>query len=228
MNKRIGVLMYQTSASKGQELVAQRMVKDFNTMGHKAYLITSAYHDGAEVIQPENLGKRKGYAFVEDSELEIPIIRVDSYVVKWPRRRICFRDFVQVLEKIVDEFKLNVLITHSTLWNGPEDVGKFVSWRRYMRDVGGYKDALVFCHMSHFQEPSPKRYSMVERTFRMAWNRFSLSQILKTANLVLVVTPFEKEAKIKMGADPKSVFSSQVGLMKTCSCDTPPQTQSSS
>ncbi len=75
-----------------------------------------------------------------------------------------------------------------------------------MKNLGGYKDPIVFCHMSHFQEPSPKRYSLLERTFRMAWNRFSLSQILKTANLVLVVTPLEKDANVKMGADPKKCF----------------------
>ncbi len=195
--------MYQTSTSKGQELVAQRMVRDLNALGHKAYLITSVYHDGVEVIQTASLRSDKGYVFVEDPELEVPVIRVDSELVKWPRRRISFRDFVHVLERIVDEYKLNVLITHSTLWNGPEEVAKFVAWRRYMKDVGGYKDQIVFCHMSHFQEPSPKRYSIVERTFRMAWNRFSLSQILKMANIVLVVTPLERDAKIKMGADPK-------------------------
>jgi glycosyltransferase involved in cell wall biosynthesis len=206
MHKRIGVLMYQTSTSKGQELVAQRMVRDFNALGHKAYLITSVYHDGAEVIPSDSLVKSKGYIIVEDQELGIPVIRVASYVVKWPRRRISFRDFVHVLEKIVDEFKLNVLITHSTLWNGPEEVAKFVAWRRYMRNLGGYADPIVFCHMSHYQEPSTKRYSLVERTFRMAWNRLSLSQILKTANLVLVVTPFEKDAKVAMGADPKKCF----------------------
>jgi len=148
----------------------------------------------------------KGYVLVEDAELKIPVIRVASYVIKWPRRRISFRDFVHVLERIVVEFKLNVLITHSTLWNGPEEVAKFVAWRRYMKDFGGYVDPIVFCHMSHFQEPSAKHYSLVERTFRMAWNRLSLSQILKTANLVLVVTPLEKETKIKMGADPKKCF----------------------
>jgi glycosyltransferase involved in cell wall biosynthesis len=206
MHKRIGVLMYETSTSKGQELVAQRMVRDFNSLGHKAYLITSVYHDGAEVIPSDSLTESKGYVFVEDPELGIPVIRVASYVVKWPRRRVSFKDFVHVLEKIVDEFKLNVLITHSTLWNGPEDVAKFVTWRRDMRDLGGYTDPIVFCHMSHFQEPSTRRYSLVERTFRMAWNRLSLSQILKTANLVLVVTPFEKEAKVKMGADAKKCF----------------------
>jgi D-inositol-3-phosphate glycosyltransferase len=203
VHKRIGVVMYQTSTSKGQELVAQRMVRDFNALGHKAYLITSVYHDGVEAIQAQSLRKTKGYVFVEDPELGIPVVRVDSYAVKWPRRRITFRDFVQVLGRIVDDFKLNVLITHSTLWNGPEEVAKFVAWRRYMKNLGGYKDPIVFCHMSHFQEPSPKHYSMFERTFRMAWNRFSLSQILKTANLVLVVTPLEKDANVEMGADAK-------------------------
>jgi len=206
MRKRIGVLMYQTSTSKGQELVAQRMVRDFISLGHKAYLITSVYHDGVDVISSDSLTKGKGYIFVEDSELGIPVIRVDSYVMKWPRRRINFRDFVHVLERIVDEFKLNVLITHSTLWNGPEEVAKFVAWRRYMKDLGGYADPIVFCHMSHFQEPSAKHYSFLERTFRMAWNRLALSQILRTANLVLVVTPIERNEKVNMGADPKKCF----------------------
>jgi D-inositol-3-phosphate glycosyltransferase len=206
MQKRIGVLMYQTSTSKGQELVAQRMVRDFISIGHEAYLITSLYHDGAEVISPKSLTEAKGYVKVEDPELGIPVIRVASYVIKWPRRRISFKDFIHVLERIVDEFKLNVLITHSTLWNGPEEVAKFVAWRRYMKDLGGYVDPIVFCHMSHFQEPSQKHYPLLERTFRMAWNRLSLSQILKTANLVLVVTPIEKDTKIKMGAAPKKCF----------------------
>jgi len=206
MHKKIGILMYQTSTSKGQELVAQRMARDLIVLGHEAYLITSVYHDDAEVISSQSLARGKGYVSVEDQELGIPVIRVSSYLTKWPRRRICFRDFVHVLEKIVDEYKLNVLITHSTLWNGPEEVAKFVAWRRYMKDLGGYADPIVFCHMSHFQEPSPAHYSLVERTFRMAWNKLSLSQILKTANLVLVVTPIEKEAKIKMGADPKKCF----------------------
>jgi len=206
LRKHIGVVIYQTSKSKGQELVAQRMVKEFIKLGHKAYLITSIYHDGVEVTPSENLRKVKGYVYVKDSDLEIPIIRVDSRIAKWPPRRIVFRDFISNLERIVDEFKLNVLITHSTLWNGPEEVAKFVAWRRYMRDLGGYQDPIVFCHMSHFQEPTSKRYSLVERTFRMAWNKLALSQILKTANLVLVVTPMEKDEKVKMGADPGKCF----------------------
>jgi D-inositol-3-phosphate glycosyltransferase len=75
-----------------------------------------------------------------------------------------------------------------------------------MKNIGGYQDPLVFCQMSHFQEPSPKRYSLTERSFRTAWNRLTLPQIFSTANIIIVVTPLEKEAKIKMGADPEKCF----------------------
>ncbi len=57
MQKNIGVIMYQTSTSKGQELVTQRMVREFNKLGQKAYLITSIFHDGQEVVSAESLKK---------------------------------------------------------------------------------------------------------------------------------------------------------------------------
>jgi glycosyltransferase involved in cell wall biosynthesis len=199
LKKRIGVIMYQTSRTKGQELVAQRMVKYFRNLGNESYLITSVYHDGKETVSEQQMGE-KGYFLVNDVELDIPIIRVASLVSKWPPRRIGFKDIVHTLERIVNDFQLNVLITHSTLWNGPEEVAKFVEWRRNIKALGGYQAPLIFCHMSHFQEPSPKRYSLVERSFRMAWNRLSLRTILRVANLILVVTPYEEEAKVKMGA----------------------------
>ncbi|MBI2980401.1 MAG: glycosyltransferase family 4 protein [Chloroflexi bacterium] len=198
--------MYQTSTSKGQELVAQRMVREFRKLGQKAYLITSLFHDGREVVPAESLKKGPGYLYTGDSVLKIPLIRVDSYIAKWPPRRIIFRDFIHTLERIVDKFELNVLITHSTLWNGPEEAAKFITWRRDMRSVGGYQDPIVFCHMSHLQEASPQRYSLSELTFRTAWNKFSLTKIMETANLILVVTPFEKNSKVKMGAKPEKVF----------------------
>jgi len=199
MIKRIGVVMYQTSRSKGQELVAQRMVSYFNKMGNQAFLITSVFHDGKQIVSDDLIGDR-GYVQINDGELNIPVIRVASYTSRWPPRRIVFKDDVHTLERIVSDFQLNVLITHSTLWNGPEAVAKFVEWRRNIRALGGYQDPLVFCHMSHYQEPSPRRYSLTERSYRMAWNGLSLKTILRVANLILVVTPLEEESKTKMGA----------------------------
>jgi glycosyltransferase involved in cell wall biosynthesis len=181
------------------------MVKYFRTLGNEAYLITSVFHDGREVVSEGQMGK-KGYFLVNDVELDIPVIRVSSLVSKWPPRRVGFKDIVPTLESIVNDFQLNVLITHSTLWNGPEEVAKFVEWRRNIKALGGYPAPLIFCHMSHYQEPSPKRYSLVERSYRMAWNQLSLKTILRVANLILVVTPYEEDAKRKMGAPKGRLF----------------------
>ena len=115
-------------------------------------------------------------------------------------------DFIDTLAKIVDNFKLNVLITHSTLWNGPEEILKFVEWRRNLSREGVPKLTPIFCHMSHFQEASPERYGIVERSFREAWNHTSLSLIVREADLVLVVSPYEKELMKERGAAEEKCF----------------------
>lgn len=182
------------------------MVRYFIGLGHQAYLITSIYHDSIEVLHANDIPRDHGYVYSDDKKLGIPVIRVDSYLSKWPPRRVIFRDFIRTLERIVNDFKLNVLITHSTLWNGPEETAKFVEWRRNIRNLGGYHDPIIFCHMSHFQEPSTQRYSLLERAFRMAWNKFSLRQIIRAANLIIVVTPHEAQIMEGMGANGENIF----------------------
>ncbi len=203
---RIGVIMYQTSLTKGQELVAQRMVKEFRRQGHDAFLITSIYHDSEQAVDPEEVKRKGGYVHVFDRDLGIPVIRVNSDNTTWPPRRIAFVDFVGVLTNIVDDLKLNVIITHSTLWNGPEEVVKFVAWRRKMEQGGAPRSPLVFCHMSHFQEPNDERYAIVERSYRQAWNDVIMPQVLAEADLVLVTTPFEAKFMKDLGAKDEKTF----------------------
>jgi glycosyltransferase involved in cell wall biosynthesis len=189
---RIGVVMYQTSLTKGQELVAQRMVREFNRLGHSAYLVTSRYHDWRPVLGEEETTRHGGFVHLFDDSLGIPVIRVGSEIAGWPPRRILFRDFVGVLTRIVSDLKLNVLITHSTLWNGPEDAMKFVVWNRKMTSEGANNPPILLYHMSHFQEATDDRYTVEERTFRETWNRVSLGEILREADRILVTTPVEQ------------------------------------
>jgi D-inositol-3-phosphate glycosyltransferase len=203
---RIGVVMYQTSLTKGQELVAQRMVREFRRQGQDAFLITSVYQDSEQAVSPEEVKRRGGYFHVFDRDLGIPVVRVNSDSATWPPRRIAFTDFVGVLTGIVEDLKLNVLITHSTLWNGPEEVTKFVAWRRKMAQDGAPRSPLIFCHMSHFQEPNDERYAVVERSYREAWNNVILAQVLAEADLVLVTTPFEANFMKDLGAKDEKIF----------------------
>jgi glycosyltransferase involved in cell wall biosynthesis len=193
--------MYETSRSKGQELVAQRMVREFNRLGHDAYLITSAYNDGEPVITEEEIARRGGYSHTFDRELGIPVIRVGSEIANWPPRRINFRNFVGTLGQIVSDLSLNVLITHSTLWNGPEDTIKFIVWNRHLAREGAQNPPVLYCHMSHFQEASDERYTVEERTFREVWNRISLEEIMRVADFVIVTTPLERDQMRALGAD---------------------------
>ena len=121
------------------------------------------------------------------------------------------------LTSLVDELKLDVLTTHSTLWNGPEEVLKFVEWRRNLAKEGGPIGRVAFCHMSHFQDPDSERYEMVERSYRETWNKVSLAQIAKQADLLLVTTPLEREQMVALGAPEERCFLFPGGIEDTSS-----------
>ncbi len=204
--------MYQTSNSKGQELTAQRMVKWFRRLGYEAYLITSNYHDNEIVIKSEELENKNYIVYDNDPYVGLSTIRVKAYPVNWPPRRIMFKDFIYILKDLVDKFSFNILITHSTLWNGPEDVAKFVQWRRTETILAGKRDDIVFCHMSHYQPPDPSYYEITERSYRIAWNRLVFPIIFSVADLILCVTPIEAMDMIMMGARRDQVYVYPAGI----------------
>lgn len=194
-----GVIMYQTSTSKGQELVAQRMTKEIASQGGKAVLITSRFHDFRPVISADEVRRSGGYVRFEDSSLGIEVYRVESRRVDWPPRRIEFSNFISIIDRIVGELDLDVLITHSTLWNGPDLTAQFISWKRRMFEERGERQ-LVFCHMSHFQPPARQRYSLQEREWRRTWNEYVLKRIIREADFLLVTTPNAERNMVELGA----------------------------
>jgi len=198
---KIGVVVYQTSFTKGQELVAQRMARELVRQGHRTFLITGPHHDNKLVKEHYELERSvEGYLFYEKSEFQVPLIRVDGYVSTWPPRRIMFQDFISVLRRLSDRFGLDTIISHSTLWNGPEEITKFVTWKRMMKAQGLDEREVIYSHMSHYQPPDPMRYDVVERTFRITWNSIVFPQIFRTAKLILCTTPLEEGQMVTMGA----------------------------
>ncbi len=194
-------IMYQTSFTKGQELVAQRLALQLQKQGCKSYLVTSPYHDNKPVISPKVIATSvKGYIWSNETEFGVPVIRVDGYHSTWPPRRIMLRDFVNALRRLYEEIGFDVMITHSTLWNGPEDAAKFVLWVRALMAEGLLQKPVIFCHMSHYQPPDPTHYSLIERSYREAWNRLVFPQIFRTADLILCTTPLEEEDMLRLGA----------------------------
>jgi len=207
-------VMYQTSYSKGQELVAQRMVKWARRLGYEAWLITSIYHDGEAVIPLDRVLKsEEGYLmFEEDPKIGLPVIRVDSFKTFWPPRRIMFRDFITILRRLDEKLGIDFIVTHSTLWNGPEEVSRWVIWKRLMMSLGEATRTTIYGHISHYQPPDPTRYEPVERAYRMAWNATAFPMIFKSADLVICVTGIEAEDMINHGARPEQIHIFPGGL----------------
>lgn len=197
----IGIVMYQTSFTKGQELVAQNMARELVRQGHKAFLITGPFHDNKLVDKYAELEQSvKGYLLFSKSEFKSPLIRVDGYISSWPPRRIMFRDFVSILRDFVDRFNLDIIISHSTLWNGPEEITKFMVWKKMLKEIGLDEREVIYAHMSHYQPPDPIRYHMIESAYRIAWNTMVFPHIFNVAKLILCLTPIEEGQMISMGA----------------------------
>ncbi len=205
----IAVVMYQTSNSKGQELIAQRMVKWFKRHGIKAWLVTSVYHDGKRVV---NLGKDKYMLLPKDPYSKVPTVRVAGYRCKWPPRRVMIQGLTEVMNALYNELGIQAIVTHSTIWNGPEEVAKWVMWRKLYAVASGADILPVYAHMSHYQPPDPLRYSDFERTYRISWNTLALPQVFEAADMILCVTPIEAEEMVYMGAPPTKIHIYPGGL----------------
>lgn len=199
----VGVIMYQTSLTKGQELVALRMTREFRKQNIEAYLITSPYHDNKLIPYHRSIiTSDKGYIIKENEfNLGIPIIRVDGAISTWPPRRIMFRDTQAVLRNLVEDLNIDTFIVHSTLWNGPEEVARFKMWSEMLRNEGLWDKKIRFIFMAHYQPPSPIHYPPLERMYREVWNRTAFPLIFKAADLILCTTPLEIEEMVKMGAE---------------------------
>ncbi|MEM4545397.1 MAG: glycosyltransferase family 4 protein [Nitrososphaerota archaeon] len=197
---KIAVLMYQTSLTKGQELVALRMVKGLRKQRKDAFLLSTLFHDGKRVPWYEQVLKSmRGYVVKE--EFGVPVIRMDGYISSWPPRRIMLRDAQSTFRYIVEDLGVECFIVHSTLWNGPEELTRFKLWSDMMLKEGLSDRRLIACFMPHYQPPSPIHYPPIERLYREAWNSTVFPIIFKTADLILCTTPVEIDQMIELGAD---------------------------
>ncbi|MEM2909604.1 MAG: glycosyltransferase family 4 protein [Nitrososphaerota archaeon] len=197
---KIAVLMYQTSLTKGQELVALRMTKELRRQGKDAFLLSTLFHDGKRVPWYEQVLKSvRGYTVKE--EFGIPVIRMDGYISSWPPRRIMLRDAQSTFRHIVEDLGIECFIAHSTLWNGPEELARFKLWSDMMVRERLRDRRLIACFMPHYQPPSPIHYVQIERLYREVWNSTVFPIIFKTADLILCTTPVEANQMVELGAD---------------------------
>lgn len=191
----------QTSSYRGAELTAARMVKWALRLGHKAWLLTSAFHDWEPVVPERELDRSlSGYAsFERDPKAGVPSLRAISSRSVIPARRITMRDFFSVLRRIDEDVGVDAAVFHSTFWNGPEEAARWVAWKEELASIGEEVKPTALAYMPHLR-PVELAANPVERTLRMAWNATALPRVLRSARLALCESPPECDDLSAAGA----------------------------
>jgi hypothetical protein len=133
----VGVVAPQSSHWEDSNRAASILVKAFQRLGHKAWLITSVFHDGAPAVDPSLVERsERGFVELEDDVSGVPTLRVLSAKALLPGGGIVLRNFSRILNDVVDAYGLDVVVVLSSFWNGPEEVARLASVRRSLAATG--------------------------------------------------------------------------------------------
>ncbi len=204
----VGVVAPQSSHWEDTHRAAAILVKAFQRLGHRAWLITSIYHDDVPALDPDLVEKsEKGFVEVEKDVSGVPAIRVLSSKPLLPGGGVMLRNFSRVLGEIVDVYGLDLVIALSSFWNGPEEAAKWAAVRRSLIAAGEPVRRTFFVYIpvyfTKFHVSRPVEYAS-----RVMWAALNFPHILRQADLVVVCCGQEAAELRRFGAPPDRVVES--------------------
>ncbi|WP_333639294.1 glycosyltransferase family 4 protein [Pyrobaculum aerophilum] len=188
----IAVISPQSSHWEDAHRAASILVKAFQRLGHKAWLITSIYHDDQLAVKEEVVEKsERGFVEVENDVSGVPTIRVlSSRPIFQPN--IVFRNFVGILNEIDKQYDLDVIVVFSSFWNNPEEVAKWIGVRKSLLSTGEISKRATFVFVPIYTTKFPISRP-IEAALRVMWSTLQLPEILRNADLIVVCCQGEAE-----------------------------------
>jgi Glycosyltransferase len=204
----VGVVAPQSSHWEDSHRAAAILVKAFQRLGHRAWLITSVYHDDAPALDPDLVEKsERGFVEVEKDVSGVSAVRVLSSKPLLPGGGVVLRNFSKVLGEVVDVYGLDVVVVFSSFWNGPEEAAKWVTVRRSLLAAGEPVKSAFFVYVpvyyAKFHVSRPVEYAS-----RVMWATLNLPHILRLADLVVVCCGQEATELRRFGLPPERVVES--------------------
>jgi len=204
----VGVVAPQSSHWEDSHRAAAILVKAFQRLGHRAWLITSIYHDDEPALDPDLVEKsEKGFVEVEKDASGVPAIRVLSSKPLLPGGGIVLRNFSRVLGEIGDVYGLDVVVVLSSFWNGPEEAAKWATVRKSLIAAGEPVRRAFFVYVpiyyTKFHVSRPVEYAS-----RVMWATLNFPHILREADLVVVCCSQEAAELRRLGLPPEKVMES--------------------
>jgi len=205
----VGVVAPQSSHWEDSNRAASILVKAFQRLEHRAWLITSVFHDGSPAVNPTLVERsERGFVELERDVSGVPTLRVLSAKALLPGGGIVLRNFSRVLNDIVDTYSLDVVVVFSSFWNGPEEVAKLASVRKSLTAAGevGRRSFFVYIpiYFTKFYFTKPVEYAS-----RVMWATLNMPFILHQIDLVIICCQQEAAELKQFRALPERVVESK-------------------
>jgi len=189
----IAVVAPETSAWEDEYRAGAILVKALARLGHRAWLVTSIFHEGRPAVDPDAVEKSvEGFVEVKGDPSGVPAIRVLSARPLLPGGRASLRSFAKVLMSLEERLGLDAVVVLSSFWNGPEEVAKWAAVRRALVEAGETSRRAAFIYVPLYF-PRTSRLGPLERTSRAMWASVALPEVLRAADGVVVCCRAEAE-----------------------------------
>ncbi|ACB39226.1 glycosyltransferase [Pyrobaculum neutrophilum] len=205
----IAVVAQQSSRWEDLHRAATVLVKSFRRLGHKAWLVTSIYHEGRPVVDPRIVEKSEnGYVEVEADVAGVPTIRVLSMKSLTPPGGVVLRSFGKILGALQERHSLDLVVVVASFWNGPEEAARWISIRRSLAELGEAPGRPLFVFVpAYFVKFTALR--PVDSAAKLMWSMVNMPYIMRRADLVLVCCQAEAEELKQYGVPSGKVVESK-------------------
>lgn len=205
----IAVVAPQSSHWEDLHRAALVLVKALRRLGRKTWLVTSVYHEGRPVVDPQIVEKSEnGYVEIEADVAGVPTIRVLSMKSLTPPGGVVLRSFGKILSTLQERYSLDVVVVIASFWNGPEEVARWVSIRRSLVELGEAPRRPFFVFIpAYFVRFTALR--PIDAAAKLMWSMLNMPYILRQADLVLVCCQAEAEELKQYGISPGKVVESK-------------------
>ncbi|MEM1925167.1 MAG: glycosyltransferase [Pyrobaculum sp.] len=192
----MNILVVAEQSSQWEDLhrAASALVKAFLRLGHKSWLVTGVYHDGAPAVDVGIVEKSEsGYVEVGGGDPSgVPTIRVLSLKSLVPPGGVVFRNFSRVLNDLADRYDVDVVITVGSFWNGPEEAARWASVRRSLLEAGEALRRVSLVYVPFYMARGALSMP-VGTVSRAMWTSLSLPTVLRHVDIVVVCCDSEAQ-----------------------------------
>ncbi len=123
-----------------------------------------------------------------------------------PPAVVNFRSFSKVLQRLEEDYQLDVVVLVSSFWNGPEEAAAWISVKKSLAAAGEGVRKTAYVYLPFYMRRAVWR--PIDTAARVMWSAFHLPTVAKSVDLV-IATCVEEVSELRKFAPPGKILESK-------------------